>query len=380
MNAARGKGAGREAIAERPAGERVAELRPGSGVEPELRGSRRAIARATLLGLGLVQAANGTWALFAPSSFYGEFPFGRGWVELLPAYNEHLTTDVGALYLATSALLLGAAWAMERKTVIVACIAWLIFALPHAIYHAFHLEPFGTADAVANALVLAAAVLLPAWVLGTVARPAPARRRRPGTLMRPSACGARIAGVPDNTRNLLARASFRESRRRYGAVMEPVRIFALHPKLLMGYSALEFASERSQLVPARLKHLAELRAGMLCGCEWCLDFGSAISAEAGIGEQELRELPRYRDSDRFTAVEKLVLDYAATVTRTPVEVSDELFAKLTQHFDGPELVELTSIIALENYRARFNWAFGIEGQGFSEGSFCLAPEPRPGVG
>jgi hypothetical protein len=178
VNAAPGNGAGREAIAERPAGDGVAVPGPGSGVEPQLRGRRRGIARATLLGLGLVQAANGAWAFFAPSSFYGEFPFGRGWVELLPAYNEHLTTDVGALYLATSALLLGAAWVMERKTVIVACIAWLAFALPHAIYHAFHLEPYGTGDAVANALVLASTVLLPAWVLGAVARPAPVPRRR----------------------------------------------------------------------------------------------------------------------------------------------------------------------------------------------------------
>ena len=375
MNEARSNDTGREAITERATGDRVAQTGLGGGVTPELSG-RRALARATLLGLGLLQAANGAWALFAPSSFYSEFPLGRGWVELLPAYNQHLTTDVGALYLATSALLIGAAWAMERKTVVVACIAWLVFALPHAVYHAFHLEPFGTGDAVANALVLAAAVLLPAWVLGAVVRPA--SRRRPETVSEPSAGGARIAGVSDNTRNLLARASFRESRRRYGAVMEPVRVFALHPKLLLGYSALELASERSRLVPARLKHLAELRAGMLCGCEWCLDFGSAISAEAGIGEPELRELPRYRDGDRFTALEKLVLDYASAITRTPVEVSDELFAKLTEHFDGPELVELTSIIALENYRARFNWAFGIEGQGFSEGSYCLAPEARAG--
>lgn len=45
-----------------------------------------------------------------------------------------------------------------------------------------------------------------------------------------------------------------------------------------------------------------------------------------------------------------------------------------EHFDEAQLVELTSIVALENYRARFNWALGIEAQGFSEGAFCLPPE------
>ena len=184
----------------------------------------------------------------------------------------------------------------------------------------------------------------------------------------------RIDGISDDTRNLLTRASFRESRRRYGAVMEPMRVFAHHPKVMLGYAALEMASERSRLVSARLKHLAELRAGMICGCEWCLDFGSSISAKAGISEAELRELPTYQRSLRLTELEKLVLDYATGMTRSPVAISDVLFDQLREHFDEAQLVELTNIIALENYRARFNWALGIEGQGFSEGAFCVPPE------
>ncbi len=59
-----------------------------------------------------------------------------------------------------------------------------------------------------------------------------------------------------------------------------------------------------------------------------------------------------------------------------MDVPDELFDRLRAELDEPQLVELTNIIALENYRARFNWAFGIEGQGFSEGAFCVRPEAR----
>lgn len=146
---------------------------------------------------------------------------------------------------------------------------------------------------------------------------------------------------------------------------------------MVGYAALEMASERSRRVSARLKHLAELRAAMVCGCEWCLDFGSSISAEARVGEEELRELPTYQQSSRFTELEKLVLDYATGMSRSPVDVSDVLFDRLREHLDEAQLVELTNIIALENYRARFNWALGIEDQGFSEGAFCVPPEVRP---
>ncbi len=62
------------------------------------------------------------------------------------------------------------------------------------------------------------------------------------------------------------------------------------------------------------------------------------------------------------------------MTQTPVEVSDELFAALRANFDEAQMVELTAAIAWENYRARFNHAFGIEAQGFSEGAYCPMPE------
>ena len=69
-----------------------------------------------------------------------------------------------------------------------------------------------------------------------------------------------------------------------------------------------------------------------------------------------------------------MLDYSAAMTQTPVEVSDELFAALRANFNEAQMVELTAAIAWENYRARFNHAFGIEAQGFSEGAYCPMPE------
>ena len=61
------------------------------------------------------------------------------------------------------------------------------------------------------------------------------------------------------------------------------------------------------------------------------------------------------------------------MTRTPVEVPDELFQSLRAQFTEAQLVELTATIAWENYRARFNHAFGLEAEGFSEGAYCALP-------
>ena len=72
-------------------------------------------------------------------------------------------------------------------------------------------------------------------------------------------------------------------------------------------------------------------------------------------------------------MERLALEYADAMTRTPVEVPEALFARLRERFSEAQLVELTSAIAWENYRARFDHAFGIEGENFTEGAVCAMP-------
>jgi alkylhydroperoxidase family enzyme len=93
-----------------------------------------------------------------------------------------------------------------------------------------------------------------------------------------------------------------------------------------------------------------------------------------VTEQQLHDLSDYRESEAFSALEKTALDYAVGMTRTPVDVSDELVAELGKYFDEPQIVELTAQIAWENWRARFNHALGIEAHGFSEGAYCPIPE------
>jgi 4-carboxymuconolactone decarboxylase len=104
-----------------------------------------------------------------------------------------------------------------------------------------------------------------------------------------------------------------------------------------------------------------------------------VGRREGLTEQQLQELGSFETSTAFSDLEKLVLHYAEAMTRTPVEVGDELFARLKEHFNARQLVELTSAIAWENYRARFDHAFGITAGGFSEGAFCPLPPPGRGA-
>ena len=177
-------------------------------------------ARFTLIQLGVIQGVLGFYALFFPRSFYEDFPLGLGWVEALPAYNEHLLTDFGGLFLATAVMLLAASVRLERRWVVITLVAFLAFSLPHTIWHLFNLEPYSTGDAIAqrrDARGHGAAAARRA-LSGLEGERRPARSPSPPSRAR---TGFRIEGVPDSTRNPITRVSFAVSRRRYGDVVGP---------------------------------------------------------------------------------------------------------------------------------------------------------------
>jgi len=94
----------------------------------------------------------------------------------------------------------------------------------------------------------------------------------------------------------------------------------------------------------------------------------------GVTDQKLMALADFEASPVFSDLEKQVLRYATALTRTPVVVPDALFVSLKQNFSERQLVELTSAIAWENYRARFDHALSIESEGFSREACCALPE------
>lgn len=95
-------------------------------------------------------------------------------------------------------------------------------------------------------------------------------------------------------------------------------------------------------------------------------------------DDQLRELPRYRGSGSFSTLEKLVLDYTVAMTRTPVDVKDELYDDLSKQLSEIQILELTAAIAWENFRARLYHALEVESAGFSEGAYCPLPERSGG--
>ncbi|WP_329712045.1 hypothetical protein [Vineibacter terrae] len=83
----------------------------------------------------------------------------------------------------------------------------------------------------------------------------------------------------------------------------------------------------------------------------------------------MRQVADWRSSTLFSDAERAALEYAERMTITGQRVDDALFAQLKQHFDEPQLVELTAAIALENFRSKFNVPLQVDAQGF-----CIVPQ------
>jgi ethanolamine transporter EutH len=108
-----------------------------------------------------VEAVLGVWTQFFPHSFYTTVPT----VDLTPPFSEHLMRDFGGATLGIALVLGVAAWTLDRLVVRCALGAYLVFAVPHFVFHVTHLHHFSVAESVVLTAVLAASVVVAAGLL-----------------------------------------------------------------------------------------------------------------------------------------------------------------------------------------------------------------------
>jgi alkylhydroperoxidase family enzyme len=160
-----------------------------------------------------------------------------------------------------------------------------------------------------------------------------------------------------------------------GAVPEPVEVLWQSPEVAT--AALEFGAKVGTwgAVDERLKTFAHMAVAAQVGCSWCLDINYFQALNQQLDLTKASQVPRWRDSDAFTPLERDVLEYAEAMTSTPTTVSDELSARLLAALGPAGLVELTTFVGFANLSTRCNTAHGITAQGYSDA--CEVPLAAP---
>ena len=106
--------------------------------------------------------------------------------------------------------------------------------------------------------------------------------------------------------------------------------------------------EKWDRLDRNLASFAHMAAASLIGCSFCLDLNYFMAHNKGLDEAKAREVPRWRESDAFTPLERRVMEYAEAMSQTPPTVTDEMSAALLEELGAPALVELTARIAFMN--------------------------------
>jgi alkylhydroperoxidase family enzyme len=156
-----------------------------------------------------------------------------------------------------------------------------------------------------------------------------------------------------------------------GLVPEPLEATWHNPKV--SQDCLELGSKVSGWDAAEesLKSFAHMAVASQVGCSWCLDYGYFEAQNRHLDMVKASQVPRWREADVFTPLERDVLEYAEAMTSTPPTVSDELSARLLDRLGSAALVELTAVIAFANFSTRSNVALGVESQGLA--AACAIP-------
>jgi alkylhydroperoxidase family enzyme len=156
-----------------------------------------------------------------------------------------------------------------------------------------------------------------------------------------------------------------------GVVPEPVEVLFNNPDLAI--SNLEFSAKVAAWDAAdeSLKTFAHMAVAAQVGCSWCLDINYFQALNQNLDLTKASQVPRWRESDVFTPLERDVLEYAEAMTNTPTTVTDELAAALLDLLGPAAMVELTVYIGFANMATRCNTAHGITSQGYS--AVCEIP-------
>jgi len=168
----------------------------------------------------------------------------------------------------------------------------------------------------------------------------------------------------------------RFSKKMLGRVPEPLGVYWHNRPVLKATMGLGAKAAKWDACDRSLKSFAHMAVSAQIGCSWCLDYAYFEAFNEHLDVDKAHEVPRWRDSNVFTPLERAVMGYAEAMTETPPTVTDEMAAALLEQLGEAALVELTAFIAMANMNSRGNVALGIESEGYAA-SCDLKPLDTP---
>ena len=142
------------------------------------------------------------------------------------------------------------------------------------------------------------------------------------------------------------------ARKMTGKVPDSLGVLWHHQAVMKDAMGIGRKIEKWHELDRTLATYAAMAAAATVGCSFCLDLNYFMAHTHGLDEAKVREVPRWRESAVFTALERRVMEYAEAASQTPPAVTDELSDALLAEIGPAALVELAARVAFMNMSAR----------------------------
>jgi Uncharacterized conserved protein len=143
-----------------------------------------------------------------------------------------------------------------------------------------------------------------------------------------------------------------------GDQLEVVTALSLRPALAAAVGGFDAAVWNSTL-DWRLHELVRMRVATINECTVCLGWRTPMAVEAGVTDEDLAAVTDPTDA-RFSPAESVALEYTARFCTESARIDDALMARLNEHFEPGEVVELTLVIAKYLAMGRFMQVLGLD--------------------
>jgi alkylhydroperoxidase family enzyme len=163
----------------------------------------------------------------------------------------------------------------------------------------------------------------------------------------------------ENPHGVMMKLVYAMSRRQFGKVMTPLKVFAARMPLAFGMFVGKISKLDKKLeLPPETQMLVRERVARLNVCLFCIDIGRAFAIQSGISEAKFDAMEDYATSPLYSDAERALLDYVTELTRDK-KVEPETFTRLRKHYSERAICEIVWLVASEHFYNMTNIGLNI---------------------
>lgn len=166
---------------------------------------------------------------------------------------------------------------------------------------------------------------------------------------------------PENADEVTARV-YADAQARFQMVLNIFQITGNAPEIAEKMWQIFFDILQDGQVDWVTKELLILKATKMGDCLYCVTQHEVVSARLGVSEEKQKDIVgvQYRASPHYTDAERAILDLCAHVVLDPEQIPSEVWARVHEHYDDGQIVEIVATIGAYLQVSKFGDALGVE--------------------